>query len=208
VLAHLFRATPQRSRRAGNSIENQSDHSDGRQLENHTHRDHQRYETRSISATNSIRQLCGSPAVSVGRSQPAGGVIDAAGDDGRLHAGPDECSNHTDRDGPTTWARASNRIECAATLGADDRLGQPAKTCAKTALFRAPAERVDSSRRTAPNLRRTRRRLADHVFRDPRMQQEDQLCAPSSSSRRGFRDRSRRGYVRCFFVSATSAAEA
>jgi hypothetical protein len=58
VLAHLFRATPQRSRRAGNSRENQSDRSDGRQLENHTHRDHRRYETRNADATNSIRQLC------------------------------------------------------------------------------------------------------------------------------------------------------
>ena len=57
MLAHLFRATPQRSRRAGNSIENQSDHSDGRQFGNHTHRDHQRYETRNASTTNSIRQF-------------------------------------------------------------------------------------------------------------------------------------------------------
>ena len=63
MLAHLFRATPQRSRQAGNSIENQSDRSDGRQLENHTHRDHQRYETRNASATNSIRQLWREQAV-------------------------------------------------------------------------------------------------------------------------------------------------
>jgi hypothetical protein len=45
------------SRRAGNSIENQSDHSDGRQIENHARRDRRRYETRNANAKNSIRQI-------------------------------------------------------------------------------------------------------------------------------------------------------
>jgi len=47
-----FEPHPNGPGRHGTSIENQSDRSDGRQLENHTHRDHQRYENRTAGTNN------------------------------------------------------------------------------------------------------------------------------------------------------------
>jgi hypothetical protein len=47
-------------------------------------------------------------------------------------------------------------IEHPSTRGVDDRVGQPITPCSRTPFFGAPFQLVDSSRRTAPNLRTTR----------------------------------------------------